>query len=348
MEENEVVENTESVSADVAPEADVTPTEVPQKTAAEAVAAHAESVIKARGDKEGTSVSADGTPVPEFKPNYKLKVLDKEHEIPKEFQSLIKDSASEKQVREIFEKAYGLDSVKPKYQDLKTKYAETAQKYEGVTHALSDLRNTYNSAVQEGNFLKLDKFFEKLEIPEEVILKYALAKVELNEMAPEQKALMEGKLKVERQNEEFSQNLSRTQELMAEQAVQMKMFQFESSLARPDVRSFSENFDRSFAKPGAFKEEVRKAGELAWYTEKVDLTPDQAIERVMGRYGNLVKPVATPATEGTAELPIGEPQKKVVVKPHTQTIPNISGKGTSPLKTKPKSIQDLKELAKQY
>lgn len=49
---------------------------------------------------------------PAFSPNFKLKVMEQEREIPELLRPLIKDAESEKAVRELVEKAYGLEYVK--------------------------------------------------------------------------------------------------------------------------------------------------------------------------------------------------------------------------------------------
>lgn len=283
-----------------------------------------------------------------YTPNYKVKVLDKELEIPKEFQGLMKDTASEKMVREVFEKSYGLDTVKPKYQDLKTKYADASDRLSHFESSVGELKNIYDSAVKEKNYLKLDDFFSKMNMQEDVILNWALAKVQLNEMAPEQRQLVEGRINAERQAAEYSQRYNSTQEMISNQAVQMKMMQFESALAKPDTVTFATQFDQRFGKPGAFQEEVQRVGEMTWYREKRDLTPQQAINAVVAQYGNLVRQEQAPVPQMTEQGQPSAPAKKVVMRNTSNTIPNIGGKGTSPLKSKPRSIEDLKALAKEY
>ena len=66
---------------------------------------------------ETEETDADPDAEPPFKPNTKYKVMDKEYEIPKELQAVMKDAASERMVRELYEKAGGLDVVKTKLND---------------------------------------------------------------------------------------------------------------------------------------------------------------------------------------------------------------------------------------
>src|SRR5688572_23823320 len=48
----------------------------------------------------------------QYTPNFKFKVLDKEHEIEERFRKLIKDADSEKMIRELHEKSFGIEAIK--------------------------------------------------------------------------------------------------------------------------------------------------------------------------------------------------------------------------------------------
>ncbi len=71
----------------------------------------------------------------------------------------------------------------------------------------------------------------------------------------------------------------------------------------------------------------------------MDLTPEQAIQRVIER--RRLNAVASEAPAGASVAPPAKGQ------PTTRQIPNVSGRSASPLKSKPKSIDDLKKLYQQ-
>lgn len=289
-----------------------------------------------------------------FSPNLKFKagiwdndkkiVEQKEYEIDKRFQDIMKDPESEKLVRELHEKAYGIDAVKGRYQEARESLQSVMDENRDIKASIDGVRNIYQTAVRTGNLHKLDVFFEKLSIPQEVILKYALAKVELNEMTPEQRRDVEARLLAERRAEELSVAQETQREILSRQAQEMKHNLVDAVLERPAIAALSEAFDASRDKPGAFKEAVYREGQLAWATEGIDISPQEAVNRVIENYGlKNSTPGKQPVGGETPQNPgvtIGAEGKKIVRRTE-KTIPNISGRSTSPLGGKMKSVDDL-------
>lgn len=329
-----------------APEAKETPQETKSEpTIQEKIAELAAQKASKEGDK--TAVT-DGktTETPAYEPNFKFNVLDKQHEIPKEFQSLIKDKDSEKMVREIFEKAYGLDSVKTKATEVRNERDNLSQENTAIKQSMDSLRAIYQGAVSSGNFMKLDDFFARLKIPEQHIMQYALAKVQFSNLPPDQQQLMRGNLDAEKRAEEVSQqanqHLSEAQQARSE----LIKVQLDYTMTKPDVRSIADQFDAQAGKPGAFRQQVINVANLHYLQRRIDLTPEQATQIVIQDLG-LKAPAATavPAAPGTTTQQT-PPAGKVIVR-ETKTIPNIQGRSSSPLKKSPRSIADLKELSRQ-
>ena len=283
-----------------------------------------------------------------YKPNVKYKVMDKEFEIPKQFHSLMKDAESEKMVRELYEKAGGLDVVKTKLADTRTERDKFQQESTQIKASIDGLRSVYQSAMQTGNLLKLDTFFERLKIPEQVIMQYALAKVNFAELPAEQRQLIQSQMQSEKQAEMLATQNQQYQQQVAAQMQATKAVQMEAALARADISPIAEAFDTRQGKPGAFREIVRQHGEYRW-NQGTDLTPDQAAQEVIRIYGlqAVANAQSAVAPQGNQTDASGQPSGKKVVQRTTATIPNIQGRsGASPLKGKPKSIEDLKTLAK--
>jgi len=115
---------------------------------------------------------------PVFQPNYKLEIRGKHFEIPEEFRGLIKDKDSETKIRDIFNKAYGLDDAvqtrdkwKTNYETLNKQFSEINKantENEGIVNHVSDcLERIDNGDVLEGlsllvgnNEALLSKIFE--------------------------------------------------------------------------------------------------------------------------------------------------------------------------------------------
>lgn len=332
-------ENTEPVlSADPIVEAPVEEPVKPELTVEQKLAAKKEEL-----DKK-SATPGDPAVVPgAYTPNMKFKVLDKEHEIPKEFQALIKDAKSEKMVKEIFEKSYGLDSVKEKAAEVRTQRDTFAKENRELTAGIQSARSSYLAAVQSGNWLKLDDFFAKLSIPQEHVLQYALAKVNLTNLPPEQQKVIEGQLEADRRAEFADQQAREAQGQVQSTGQQLKQLQFDFVMAKPDTKSYADAFDAQVGKPGAFAQRVIDTAQLEWHTRKVDISVEQAVQKVIADFG--LKPrVETPAAAAApaASAP-GAPEKRVIQRQAT-TIPNIQGRSSSPLASKPKSIDDLIKL----
>lgn len=307
-----------------------------------------EEAAEGEGGEEEESEEEAHKPALKFKAgvyNKETRALEqKEFDIDPRFHEVMKDPEAEKLVRELHEKAYGLESVKERFNESKQQMSELVNENREIKTGIDGLRSTYQTAVKTGNLHKLDSFFNTLQIPQEVILRYAMAKVELNEMDPAQRNAIMGQL----QSEERAEALARQQEqLQAQNATQTqttKALMVDAVLARTEVADLQKVFDERVGKPGAFKEAVYREGMLAWELEKTDLPPQEAVQRVIKNYG-LNTPNHALARPETAANGASNGGKKVV-KRTTATIPNVGGNSNSPLAKKPKNMEELLKYRK--
>jgi hypothetical protein len=288
--------------------------------------------------------SADPTQAvetPPWEPQWKVKVMDKEHEIPEVFRKAIIDAPSEKAFKEVFEKALGLDHVKTRFQDTQKKYQEVNTAHTSVMNGIQELREHY----QRGDF---DTFFQRLQIPEQQILQWVIKKAQYNQLPPEQRQVLDEKrsaemkaVSLEKQTETYRQQLEAQQTQAKSQGLQF-------ALEKPETKTFAQSFDERAGKPGEFMREVIKHGEYVWYASqgRTDLTPEQAIQQVMARYGSFVSqqsqaaPQAQPMQTRGTQTPA--PRRS------EPSIPNLAGRGSSSAvsgKTKFTSLDALKKHA---
>lgn len=272
-----------------------------------------------------------------YTPNLKFKVLDKEHEFDPFFKDVIKDEVSEKKIREIYEKAYGLDVVKPKFQSLRQEHEQLSTEHQGLVGNIQELREHY----QKGDF---DSFFGKLKIPFEKVLQYVAEKIQYQDLPPEQRQVLDARRQAEQRAEQAQKQLESREQMFVEQQTQAKGYMLDLTLERADVRSFAEQYQARTGK--SFRDAVIDYGEAAYFTRKdahgnpVDLTPEQAITELMGNYGKLMG-----AQAPAAQAPAATAMAPAAPAPKTPVIPNVSGRQTSPTgSSKPKSIEDLKKL----
>lgn len=330
-----VEQPTESVSPDTS-----SPAAIASESSVESAKPDPKVAVKAPSGEVVPVVSE----LPAYTPNYKVKVMDQEHDIPEEFRGLIKDEKTQEMVHKIFEKAYGLDFAKPKH--------------EATQHTLTQLQSEHNyllGSVQEVKELyqrgDLDAFFDKLAIPPQRIMQYALDKLNYQELPPEQRAMIDGRKYAERQNYDMQRKQREQQGNYEEQIRQARQYALNSELARPEVKSIVDTFDQRAGRPGAFYQEVVNRGQLAWVQSngKVDLTPGQAIEQVVSLWK------LSGGSQGATPASVASPNPGLVPAPASAgnprgaaTIPNVGGgKSSTPLKQKPRSIEDLKKLRDQ-
>jgi hypothetical protein len=284
-----------------------------------------------------------------YAPNYKYKVMDKELEIPEKFRGLMTDAESEKELRELFEKANGIEFVKGNLQREREMRRGVEQEYRAQAGQIEELRDDYRRK-------DFDGFFGKLNIPFDDLLQYVHGKLSYEKLPPEQRQVLDAQraaehraLQLERQGTQAQQQ----QEQMLAQAVQHGLG---LALARADVKSASDSYDARVGKPGAFRDEVVKRGEFYWVTQGKLIPPDQAVAEVLGLIGTPAASAQASATQAVApaaqvqspaeamQAPPAAPAPQAKAPP---VIPNVQGKTTSPLPTKPRSIAELKKLAAQ-
>lgn len=347
--ENELPVETEIVDTSAEGAGEGTPTETPEEPHVEAAAEETPEAEGAETPEETPEGEETETPEGEgFKPNtlFKAGVYNKETKqleqkefmIDPKFASIMTDPESEKMVRELHEKAHGLESVKERFQEARQMVTTVSTENREIKSSIGLAKSTYNAAVKSGNWLKLDDFFALLDIPPENVLKYALAKVELNEMDPQQRQATLDRLEGDRRAERLQQETHSMAQDNASLAQANKQMQVDFVLAKPEVLALADAFDARVGKPGSFKEAIYREGSLAWANEKKDLPVVEAVERVIKNYG-LQGISGAPAANATT--PGGTAPKKPVVQRQTPTIPNINSRTASPLPSKPKSMEEL-------
>ncbi len=323
-----VDETSETVTSSVT-NASVTPT--PQ-AAPEPVAADTTPEQESSNTEESTEGAAPETPA--YVPNYKLKVYDQEKDLEDPFlKALIKDADSEKKVKEIAQKYLGFDTVKERNQKISEEY----KTYQTNTQPILGVYNQYSKLAQAGD---LEGIFSLLKIPEQEIFKYAVQKAEEAQLAPEQRM----QLQQQRQTRQRAMSLEEeNQNLQAQQQDQVSEFRKQELnwvMARPDMHSVAQTYDSKVGQPGAFRQLVIDKG-LAHHAAtrgKEDLSAEQAAMEVLKYIGIFVQP----NQNGNAQPSIAPNVQLIQQNGQPPIIPNVTGRGSSPVKKQVRSLSDLK------
>lgn len=318
--ETTAVEST-NTATDTAPVADNAAQAAPEPVGLDAI----------KGAQPKAAVAADGKPVVNaYTPNFKFKVMDKEHEIDEWLRPVIKNQELEKKVKELYEKAYGLDSIKPKHQAVKEELETTKSKIAETDKAL----NILGKYVAEGDF---DSFFEGLNIPKNKILEYALELVKREQMSPEQKAQWEASKQARDAARYYEAENARLMQSQQQFAVQQRTFELDMAVNTPEAKVIADAYNAGMGSPDAFKEYCIQIGQ-AFAARGQDIPATQAVSEAI-RHLRAINP-----SLGNAQVPNAAQVVQASQKP---VIPNIQGRGTSAVKPAVKSLDDLKKRARE-
>jgi hypothetical protein len=267
-------------------------------------------------------------PVDDWAPDYKYKVLDQEYEID-EFLRPAVTKDTYKNIIDVMTKAKGFEHYKSKNERLAQENS-TLKTTEEEFNRQNKLLGYMGTLMKEKEY---ETLFKELNIPDEALTTIALKKLQYQELPPEQRQEYDRNLlnnqrlrNLEMQNQEY-------QEKLVQQTVQQRHNEL-NSLLSGQMKEINDAFDAQAGRPGAFKEAVVRQGQLAYYTQKKDLSATEAAEEVLRLYG---KPQASQVPSTTESV---APSAKPI-------IPNIRGGNQSVVKTQVKSIDDLNKILSQ-
>lgn len=277
-------------------------------------------------------------PANAFTPNWKYKAFGKEKEIDEFWRPLVKDQDSEKKVKDIFTKADAFEDLKSRYEFTQKDYQEVLTEHQALDR---DVRKVMKFKA-DGDY---ENFFQTLRIPDQDIFNYVQKRLDLMNLPPEQRQALEMQSK-ERQRlyelEEQNQYLEQTYQT---QAVQARTMQLDTVLSRPEISSAASAWDSKTGQLGSFRDLVIEEGQKAFYTTGQDLPVEHVVNMVVQKFGKFLgESQAPPQNFQTQQPQSAAPQVVATPKP---VIPHINGRGTSPVKRSPKSLDELKSMAKE-
>ncbi len=334
----EQTENTETTETTDTSAEETTQTETTEKEVS--AQSTEQTPVGKMGDgktKEAVTTDSSATPPPAWSPNFKFKVKDKEHEIEDLFKPIVKDKIAEAKVRELYEKAYGLEDVKADRQTLKEQLKDYQTKYTQVEQNLQVI----GSYARKGDF---STFFQLLNIPKEKIIQYAIEELKYQELPAEQRAAIDQQRKMQVEYETQTQQNQTLQKQMADLVTQQATMELNQALAAPNSAPIIAAFDAKAGKPGAFKAEVIRRGQYYEAVHKISPPASQLVEEVLSLVG-VQAPSAPQSTEATSTNSTPGQDVEQKKKP---VISSFAGSSTkSPVQKVPTSIDDLKKIRQQ-
>ena len=276
----------------------------------------------------------------EWTPDYSFKVMDKDHEFD-DFIKPVVNKENYEQVRDLYEKAYGIDFVKTKKTELENEingYKEKETVYNQQNQSLGYL----GSLIKSKDYHSL---FNELKIPDQEIMKYSLDRVNYQDLPPEQKQEYDSNIESKQRLRNLEMQNQQFQSQMQTNAVQARMAELDNHLTSGQMQSAVNEFDQRAGKPGSFREEVLKRGQMAYYSTGKDISVQEAAGEVARLYGFNTE---TQENEGAGKAQQAPIQQQSVATSRKPTIPNVRSGGHSPARKLPTSIEDLKKAAAAY
>lgn len=306
-------------------------------SAPESTAVETSSTQEASSTAETTSNSADVLAVPQYIPNFKFKVKGKDAEIDEFLRPVIKDKATEDKLRDLYEKAHGLEEVKAHRQSLQEKYRTAEEKMQQVETSLKTL----------GDFAKkkdFRTFFDILSIPKQDIINYALEELKYSELPPDQRAMVDAQRQREIEYYTKTQQNQTLQQQMQNLILQQTTMELNQELARPDIAQTINAYDARVGQPGALRAEIIRRGQYYEAVHKQSPPASQLVAEVFNLIGSntSVTPNGMFASQGNMGPQSQNPQQKPV-------IPSFSSGGAakSPVRKQPKDLDDLRKMRQQ-
>lgn len=257
-----------------------------------------------------------------FEANYKFKFMGKDQEIPDKYRGLITDAESEKEVRELHEKAMGLDALRPRFQE------QTTQ--------LNGLNKGLKVLDQHLANKDYGKFFQAFGLTDQQIFDYTKGRLEYHQLPPDQKQQMDAEQKLREDYANLQANNASLQEQQSTLRAQQMDTELRGVMSHPSIAPVVERH------PGGQQGFYRDVAQHAWFHQQStgkEFTPEQAVLSYVQQRGLSASPVMQ-ATSQAAETAPTQPGGQAA--PRAPTLPTIPSQGTSPAKKVITNMKDLK------
>lgn len=271
----------------------------------------------------------------EYKANLTYEVSKQKKQFDEVFKDVVKSEAQEKKLRELYEKADGLDIVKQSRDTFKQRFEEHQQQWEPVKKDLQ----TVGKYLQAGDF---DNFFKMFQVSEQKVVDWVAQKIQYNQMSPEERARVDNLRQVRGENYKKEDEVANLRQTLEQQEVQHLTFQLDMLRETQKYADAAAAFDERLGKPGSFEQKLFDFGELlSQRNGGKTVPPKQVFEAMIKEYG----------LEGQAATPAAPPQARTVVTTPPVEKPTVtqlkSSKTATPVKQQFRSIKELEDHQKQ-
>jgi hypothetical protein len=271
---------------------------------------------------------------PQYTPNYSFKVMDKNLEFDEFLRASITSEDHEKKLRELYEKSYGLDYVKPKYEKIKEEYQNLNNTWQKV---VSDM-NKLGGHLKQGDY---GSVFSSLGLTDEQVMQYAVERLSYYELPPEKRQAMDEQSRRNRQLVEAMQENAKLKQDYASFEGQKLMESVQATVQKLGASTAIQAINERAGYDGAFYDLLKNHALGMFERTKRDPSPEEAISSFLKLYGLESGQSQSPSQVGQVQAA----QQATGARP--ATIPVLKGAGVSPVKPTVRSIDDLKKIRDQ-
>lgn len=308
--------------------------------------------VKSAVSSQQPNANAPQVPAP-YVPNHKFKFVDpattkqQEKEFDDWAKKLVKDSATEEEMRKLYARGYGIDSIKNDRTQLRTQLERQTQAHQGLQKEVSTAMNF----IKNRDFTSL---FESLKVPEQELFKWVQQRIELMQKPQHEQDQFNRVRQQEMQLQQLQEQNQQMQSVAEQYAVQHRANEMESYLARPDLASFAQQYDERNGQ-NAFRRLIVERGQYHALTGRGDIPAAQAINEALQILGalapqNQMQQPQAPQAQAIQQSPSALPTENAEQAPQTKAKPvitNVQGRsGSSPVKKTITSVAQLKKIAK--
>lgn len=267
--------------------------------------------------------------------NFKFSVMDKEHEFDEWVRPFVKDEGSYNQVRELYEKAYGLDYVKPKYEEARQELQNIQGQYGAITDDLGKL-GTFIQDVHGGNIDSMKNVLDALKLSDEHVLQYAVNRLSYLDLPEDQRKQMDDRVHRDRQLVELQRENEKYKQYQSQRELDKLSFELDMELGSPEISQIAQDFEARAGKQGAFRDAVVRHSVAEHQMTGRDLMPREAVQSFIQSMG---------LVGAASQQQAGEPVAQAVqTQQRPATLPQTGSSGGSPARQKVRSLDDLKQL----
>jgi hypothetical protein len=286
----------------------------------------------------GEQAPAAAAPAYQVNPVFKVRNTEKKFDdwmIPN-----IKDADTEKKVRELYEKAHGLEFVKTDRERLQADVQSFREREQKEYMPVIETARRIVHFRDQGNFPAM---FQQLGLQPQQVFQWAY---NYSQLSPQERAAHEQAGTTAMQAYEASNQASTVQQQAYQQAVDFREREYDMMVRyNPQVSQAQAEFDNQHGQ-GAFFDQVKRTGIYHWTVNKQDIPVEQAVNEVLKLIGR-AQPAQPQVSPGLNQQAAGFQPQQSVAPPQAPTpkpvIPNIQGTGTSPAKRVYTSMEDIKK-----